>query len=149
MTGARIAWSVFVRGSDGEPVGSMRTRVTVRKGTVRDRVVMKSAARISPTDRDRAVRRLRAITIGTSLAGVAAVGAFGAIAAASYDGTTTDVTTAAVTTTSTSTTDGTSSTTSSGTSTTSGTTSTTSTSLQTTTTPTTTSGTAHATTGGS
>ena len=123
----------------------MKTRVTVRKGTIRDRGDMKSAARISPTDRDRAVRRLRAITIGTSLAGVAAVGGFGAVAAASYDGTTTDVTTAAVTTTSTSTStsdDGT-------TSARSDTTSTTSSSLQTTTAPTTTSGISHAASGGS
>lgn len=128
----------------------MTIGVTARKGTIGDRGVMKSATRISPTDRDRAVRRLRAITIGTSLAGVAAVGGFGAIAAASRDGTMTGVTTAAVTTTSTSSSDGTSSTTSTDAATTSGTTPTSSsTSLQTTTTPMTTTGTAHATTGSS
>jgi len=51
---------------------------------------MNGATRRSPTDRDRAVARLRAITLGTGLAGVAAIGGFGAIAGASYDGSTTD-----------------------------------------------------------
>ena len=68
--------------------------VIVRKGSAGHPRVMSSTPRRSATDRDRAIARLRTITIGTSLAGVAAVGAFGAIAAASYDGTTNDVTTA-------------------------------------------------------
>ena len=79
----------------------MTTLVILRKGTVVHGVVMKTAVRRSPADRDRAVARLRAITIGTGIAGVAAVGGFGALAAASYDGGSTDVTTAAITTTAT------------------------------------------------
>src|SRR5882672_5577548 len=77
--------------------GSM-TFVTLRKGTVDHRVAMKSATRRSPADRDRAVARLRTLTIGSSIASVAAIGGFGAMAALSYDGTSTDITTAAVTT---------------------------------------------------
>jgi hypothetical protein len=101
---------------------------------------MNVTSRRSPDDRDRAVARLRAITIGTSIASVAAVGGFGIVAAQSYSGGGRDVTTAAV-----STTDATASTS-------------TSESLQATaaptataaaTTTTTTTGSAHATTGGS
>jgi len=59
---------------------------------------MKHARPLSPADRDRALARLRTMTIATTLAGVAAVGGFGTIAAASYRGaTTTDPVTAAVT----------------------------------------------------
>jgi len=61
------------------------------------RAAMKTTIPRSPADRDRAVARLRAITIGSTLAGFAAVGGFGAMAAASYHGTPTDVTTAALT----------------------------------------------------
>ena len=107
---------------------------------------MKTAARRSPADRDRAVARLRALTIGSSIASIAAVGGFGAIAAHSYGGASTDITTAAVTTAgSTTTTDG-------GTSTTTGTTTTTNsttTTTQATAAPTATTGTAHAVTAGS
>lgn len=38
-------------------------------------------------DRSRAVRRLRSLTLGTAVAGVAATGAFGWLAAATYHGT--------------------------------------------------------------
>ena len=43
------------------------------------------------SDRTRAMRRLRAMTIGTALAGVAATGGFAWLAATTYDGTTTEV----------------------------------------------------------
>ena len=119
------------------------TVVILRKGTTGHREVMKTAARRSPADRDRAVARLRALTIGSSIASIAALGGFGAMAALSYHGPSTDITTAAVTAAgSTTTTDG-------GTSTTTGTTSTNSTTTTTTTTqataaPAATTGTAHA-----
>ncbi len=105
---------------------------------------MNRAARRSPADRDRAVGRLRTITIGTGLAGVVAVGGFGAMAAASFDGTSADdgAITAAVTTTaagSTSTTPTTSTTSSTSSST----------GLSTTTAPTPSAGSAHASTGSS
>jgi hypothetical protein len=120
--------------------------VTLRKGTTGHREVMKTAARRSPAERDRAVGMLRALTIGSSLASIAAVGGFGAMAALSYHGTSTDITTAAVTAAgSTTTTDGgTSTTTDGGTSTNSTTTTT-----QATAAPTATTGTAHAVTAGS
>jgi hypothetical protein len=116
---------------------------------------MNSAERRSPADRDRAVTRLRTITIGTGLAGVVAVGGFGAIAALSDDGTGTSegVITAAVTTdagattSTTSTSTGTTSATS--TAATTSTSNSTSSSLSSTTTPVTTTGTAHASTGSS
>lgn len=47
---------------------------------------MKTAKRMTPADRTRAVARLRALTIGTTVAGLAAVGAFGLVAALSYSG---------------------------------------------------------------
>jgi hypothetical protein len=47
---------------------------------------MKTAKRMTPADRTRAVARLRSMTIGTTLAGLAAVGAFGSVAALSYSG---------------------------------------------------------------
>ena len=105
---------------------------------------MKNSARRSPADRDRAVDRLRAITIGTSLASIAAVGGFGAIAALSHDGTSTDITTAAATTGATTSAD--SATTGP---TTTGTTTTTTTTVQATAAPTATIGPAHAATGSS
>ena len=112
---------------------------------------MKTPARRTPADRDRAVARLRAITIGTSLASIAAVGGFGAMAALTYDGTSIGATTAAVVTadnaTTTSTT-GTSSTTGTTTSTTTTTTSG-ATSVPTMAVPAAATGTAHAATGSS
>jgi hypothetical protein len=60
---------------------------------------MKTQARRSPADRDNAVARLRAISIGTTVVSLAAVGGFGAVAAASYDGSAPEVMTAAVVTT--------------------------------------------------
>jgi len=120
--------------------------VILRKGTTDHREVMKTAARRSPADRDRAVARLRALTIGSSIASIAAVGGFGAVAALSHDGTSTDVTTAAIVSTDTTTaTTGTSSTTGGSTSTTT----TPGTTTQATAAPTTTTGTAHAPTGSS
>jgi hypothetical protein len=74
------------------------TIVTLRQGTLDHRAVMNTPARRSPVDRDRAVARLRRITIGTSIASLAAVGGFGAIAALSDDGTSADLTTAAAVT---------------------------------------------------
>jgi hypothetical protein len=137
-------------------IGAVRddqmTFVTLRKGTTDHRWVMKTAARRSPRDRDRAVARLRALTIGTSIAGITAVGGFAVIAAISYDGTTTEVTTAAIVSTDTSSAaGGTSSTTTGSTSTTSGSTSTSgsTTSTQATVAPTATTGSAHAATGSS
>jgi hypothetical protein len=65
---------------------------------------MNRTRRRSPGERDRAVARLRAITIGTTIAGVAAVGGFGAVAAISYSGGSSDVITAAAVTTGTATT---------------------------------------------
>jgi hypothetical protein len=104
---------------------------------------MNATSRRSPGDRDRAVARLRAITIGTSIAIVAAVGAFGVVAAQSYSGGSSDVTTAAATSTT-----GTSTTTSTSTGTSEG--------IQATAAPTataatttTTTGSSHASTGGS
>ena len=119
--------------------------VTSRTGSARHRVDMKNSARRSPADRGRAVDRLRAITIGTSLASIAAVGGFGAIAALSYDGTSTEITTAAATT-GAATTTVESATTGP---TTTGTTTTTTTTVQATAAPTATTGTAHAATGSS
>ena len=101
---------------------------------------MKTAARRSPGDRDRAVARLRALTIGSSIASIVAVGGFGAVAALSYDGTSTEVTTAAIVPTDTSSAAGTSNTTTDTASTTA---------TQATAAPTTTTGTAHAATGSS
>jgi len=100
---------------------------------------MKTAARRSPADRDRAIARLRTLTIGTSIAGLAAVGGFGAIAAMSYDGSATDITTAAVVTADDGTTDAAATTT----------TTISTTTVQATVAPTATTGTAHAATGSS
>ena len=47
---------------------------------------MKPTKRISAAERNRAVRRLRSITVGTALAAIAASGAFAGIAAASWSG---------------------------------------------------------------
>ena len=105
-------------------------------------MVMKTTARRSPADRDRAVARLRALTIGFSIVSTAAVGGFGALAALSYDGSSTAITTAAIVTTNTSTTSGSSTTPTSRT--TGG-----ATSIQATAAPTTTAGTAHVASGSS
>jgi hypothetical protein len=65
---------------------------------------MKHTTRRSPADRDRAMARLRTLTIGSAVGGFAAVAAFGAVAAASDRGTdSTAIITAAITTTGTST----------------------------------------------
>jgi hypothetical protein len=120
----------------------------VRQGSADHSVAMKTAARRSPADRDRAVARLRALTIGTSIASFAAVGGFGAMAALSYDGTTGGITTAAAVTTDNATTTTTGTTTTTTTTATPSTTSGT-TSVQATAAPTATTGTAHAATGSS
>lgn len=57
---------------------------------------MKTPAPRTPADRDRAVARLRTLTIGSGLAGVLAVGGFGVLAARTYDGTSNGITTAAL-----------------------------------------------------
>jgi hypothetical protein len=59
--------------------------------------LMNATSRRAVADRDRAIARLRTLTLGTTIASIAAVGAFGAVAAVSYSGTGTDVTTAAAT----------------------------------------------------
>jgi hypothetical protein len=107
---------------------------------------MNASSRSGPRDaanRDHAIARLRHLTIGTTIASVAAVGVFGAVAAVSFPGGSANVTTAAVPTTGTATDPATSST--------SGTTGLQPTAAPTATTPptTATSRGAHATTGGS
>ncbi len=47
---------------------------------------MNEIQRLTPADRDRAVHRLRGLTIGTAVAGIAATAVFGVAAAASYPG---------------------------------------------------------------
>jgi hypothetical protein len=65
---------------------------------------MNTPPRHRPTDRDRALGRLRTLTIGTAIAGVAAVAGFGVVAAASDSGAgTTTVTSDGATTTTTTT----------------------------------------------
>jgi hypothetical protein len=119
--------------------------VIFAKGSTGDRMTMKTSARRSPADRDRAVARLRILTIGTGIASVAAVGGFGAMAALSYDGTSGGTaTTAIVTADGGSTTSATMTAPSTSTTTTSG-----SSAVQATAAPTAASGTAHATTGSS
>ncbi len=52
---------------------------------------------LSPTDRDRSVRRIRTLTVATTIAGTAALGGFGLVAAISNPGhASTAATTAAV-----------------------------------------------------
>ena len=101
---------------------------------------MKSAIRLTPADRNKAMGRLRNITIGTAVASLVAVAGFGMVAAATNPGTSNDDsggTTAALSDDSSDTT-------------TTTTTTTTSSSLKTTTTtPSTTSGKAHVSTGSS
>jgi acetyl/propionyl-CoA carboxylase alpha subunit len=125
------------------------TIVTIRQGTTDDPPVMTTAARRTPADRDHAVARLRTMTIGTGIAGVLAVGAFGALAAASDDGTSGDVTTAALATTDTSTSTTSGTTTDAATTSTTTSTDSTTTTTQATTAPTAATGSAHAATGSS
>ena len=54
----------------------------------------------SPGERDRAIARLRSITIGTTVISIVAVGGFGAVAALSDSDATPAITTAALTSTS-------------------------------------------------
>jgi|SRR5689334_3955738 hypothetical protein len=59
---------------------------------------MRHTTRRSPADRDRAVARLRTLTIGSAVGGFAAVAVFGAVAAASDRGVdSTTIVTAAIT----------------------------------------------------
>ena len=67
----------------------------VRKETIRKMAYMHAPATRRPADRDRAVDRIRRLTIGTTVAGIVAVGGFGGLAAATYRGADTQVTTAA------------------------------------------------------
>jgi hypothetical protein len=107
-------------GRKGATPGSARI-VTVPKGWVGHDVPMVTSIPQRTNDRTRAFRRLRTMTIGTALAGVAASAGFGWLAAATDAGQTTQVTVTG----SASTTTGSTTTTTSG-STSSGTTSTTS-----------------------
>jgi len=52
-----------------------------------------------PADRDRAVDRIRTLTVGTTVAGIVGIGAFGGLAATTWRGADAQVTTAAITTT--------------------------------------------------
>jgi hypothetical protein len=106
---------------------------------------MTQTTRRSPADRDRAVARLRTLTIGSAVGGLVAMGAFGAVAAASNRGTeSAAIVTAAISTSGTATSTGTN------TIATPAPTSTSNTSTSTTTpTVTSTSGSVHATSGGS
>jgi hypothetical protein len=70
-----------------------------RKGSRRHPASMTNPTRRSPADRDRAVAKLRTLTIGSAIGGLVAFGAFGAVAAASYRGSeSTAIVTAAVST---------------------------------------------------
>jgi len=71
----------------------------VRKETIRKMVGMHAPASRSSHDRDRAVDRIRRLTVGTTVAGIVGIGAFGGLAATTWRGTDTTVTTAAVSTT--------------------------------------------------
>ncbi len=71
----------------------------VRKETIRKMVDMHAPASRSSLDRDRAVDRIRRLTVGTTVAGIVGIGAFGGLAATTWRGTNATVTTAAVTTT--------------------------------------------------
>ena len=71
----------------------------VRKETIRKMVDMHAPASRSFLDRDRAVDRIRRLTVGTTVAGIVGIGAFGGLAATTWRGTDTTVTTAAVITT--------------------------------------------------
>jgi cytoskeletal protein RodZ len=131
----------------------------VQKETIRKMADMPALTTRGPADRDRAVDRVRRLTVGATVAGIVAVGGFAGLAAATWRGADSTITTAAVTTTTADAAAGSTS----GTSTTSGVTTTSSTTTTTTTrastatlaptatTPAVTSatGTAHATTGGS
>jgi hypothetical protein len=70
--------------------------VMVRKETIRKMADMHAPTTRRPADRDRAVDRIRRLTIGTTVAGIVAVGGFGGLAAATWHGTDSTVTTAAV-----------------------------------------------------
>ena len=61
-------------------------------------VGMNGTPRRSARERDRAIAHLRSITLGTTVASVAAVGVFGAVAALSNSGDSSAITTAALTT---------------------------------------------------
>ena len=71
----------------------------VRKETIRKMVGMHAPASRNSHDRDRAVDRIRRLTVGTTVAGIVGIGAFGGLAATTWRGTGTTVTTAAVITT--------------------------------------------------
>src|SRR4029079_170950 len=73
--------------------------VMVRKETIRKMVGMHAPASRNSHDRDRAVDRIRRLTVGTTVAGIVGIGAFGGLAATTWRGTDTTVTTAAVITT--------------------------------------------------
>ena len=143
---------VVERGHDGQDRNGPRRSddgVTLRQGTIDHPRVMTTAARRTPADRDRAVARLHTITIGTGLAGVVAVGGFGLIAAHSYDGSVTGVTTAAIVATDITTTTRTTTSDAATPTSTAATTSDTSTAAQATAAPTAATGTAHAASGSS
>ena len=123
----------------------------VRKETIGNMTGMTPATARTSADRDRAVDRVRRLTVGAGVAGVVAVGAFGGLAAMTYRGADATVTTAAVTTTTTGSTTQAASDDDAATDddTTNATTTTRTTSGTTTPTVTTTTGSGHATTGGS
>lgn len=61
-------WSLFWRGAEGVDMSADAPR------------------RLTPIDRDRALHRLRGLTLGTAVAAVLAVSGMGYVAAASYAG---------------------------------------------------------------
>jgi hypothetical protein len=72
---------------------SARSGVRDSKGSVAILPAMRTNRRL-PADRDRALARLRRVTVGTAAGGVIGTMLFGALAAATYDGTTQTSTTA-------------------------------------------------------
>jgi hypothetical protein len=72
--------------------------VTVLKGTAAQDPPMDTTTAHRTNDRTRAMRRLRAMTVWTALAGLTATGGFGWLAAATHPGTTTTVASVVTTT---------------------------------------------------
>jgi hypothetical protein len=71
----------------------------VQKETIRKMADMPASTTRRPADRDRAVDRIRSLTVGATVAGIIAVGGFAGLAAATWRGADSTITTAAVITT--------------------------------------------------
>jgi hypothetical protein len=83
-----------------------RCGVTKSKGDVGQTPAMNASTSLTPATRDRAINRMRRITLGTALASTAAVAAFGSVAAISNPGQQAATTASATDTSSSSTTSG-------------------------------------------